>query len=201
MAEFQERVGRQNVNERIADGFVKEGVFTGGYCLNPVTDRKIPIYAANFVLLEYGTGAVMAVPGHDQRDYDFAIKYELPIVEVVRPDKEEDRIVNTGLAWTGPGVLVNSGPFDGLDYETAKIKIGEHFAERDLGGPTISYRLRDWGISRQRYWGAPIPVIHCDKCGVVPVPESDLPVVLPENVEITGIGGSPLAQVADPSST
>ena len=197
VAEFQSRVAKQNVNERIAEGFVKEGVFTGGYCTNPMTNEKIPVYAANFVLLEYGTGAVMAVPGHDQRDYDFAVKYELPIVEVVRPDKEENRITNTGEAYTGPGVLVNSGPFDGLDFETAKIKIAEHFAERDLGGPTISYRLRDWGISRQRYWGAPIPVIHCPKCGVVPVPESDLPVVLPENVEITGIGGSPLAQVEE----
>ncbi len=197
VAEFQSRVAKQNVNERIAEGFVKEGVFTGGYCTNPMTNEKIPVYAANFVLLEYGTGAVMAVPGHDQRDYDFAVKYELPIVEVVRPDKEENRITNTGEAYTGPGVLVNSGPFDGLDFETAKIKIAEHFAERDLGGPTISYRLRDWGISRQRYWGAPIPVIHCPKCGVVPVPESDLPLVLPENVEITGIGGSPLAQVEE----
>jgi len=197
VAAFQAKVAGQNVNERIAEGFEKEGVFTGGYCKNPMTGQKIPIYAANFVLLEYGTGAVMAVPGHDQRDYDFAVKYDLPIVEVVRPENEADRVGTAKAAWTGPGILVNSGRFNGLDHETAKVEIGRHYQELGLGGPTISYRLRDWGISRQRYWGAPIPVIHCQECGVVPVPYADLPVVLPEEVEITGTGGSPLARVAE----
>lgn len=199
--EFVARVANQSTEERIADGFEKEGVFTGGYCLNPVTGWKIPVYAANFVLMEYGTGAVMAVPGHDQRDYDFAIKYGLDVVEVVRADNDEDRTPTDGqpgTVWVGDGDLVNSGEFNGLRVAEGKKAITAHLAERDLGGETVSYRLRDWGISRNRYWGAPIPVIHCDQCGAVPVPVDQLPVELPiTDVELTGTGGSPLEQLPE----
>jgi len=196
VAQFVDKVKRQNVIQRTAEGYEKEGVFTGGYCRHPMTGARIPIFAANFVLLEYGTGAVMAVPAHDQRDYDFAVKYDLPIVEVVRPEDESLSMEATGAAYVGPGRMVNSGQFDGLENERAKKDIAAHLEARGLGGLTVTYRLRDWGVSRQRYWGAPIPVVYCDKCGVVPVPETDLPVVLPEEVEITGSGRSPLERVA-----
>ena len=171
----------------------KEGVATGAYCRHPVTGARIPIWVANFVLMEYGTGAVMAVPAHDQRDFEFARKYGLPIRVVVQPSGERLDPAAMKEAWEGPGALVESGEFDGLESDAAKARIAAWLAERKQGGPTVSFRLRDWGISRQRYWGAPIPVVYCDGCGVVPVPEKDLPVVLPEDVVLTGVGGSPLA--------
>jgi leucyl-tRNA synthetase len=183
---------RQDQIKRTAATTEKEGVFTGGYCLNPMTGARMPIFAANFVLMEYGTGAVMAVPTHDQRDFEFAKQYGLSLIVVVQP---EDKILSADTmteAYEGEGVLVNSGKFNGMSSPKAREAIAKHLEEKGLGGAKISYRLRDWGISRQRYWGAPIPIIYCEKCGTVPVPEKDLPVVLPSNVEVTGMGESPL---------
>lgn len=177
--------------------YEKEGVFTGSYCINPVTGWKMPIYIANFVLMDYGTGAVMAVPSHDERDFKFAKKYNLPIVVVIQPEGKTLKPEEMEEAYTGQGYLVNSGEFNGLFNEEAKEKIADFLEKKGIGKRKINYRLRDWGISRQRYWGAPIPIIYCDKCGKVPVPEEDLPVVLPENVNITGKGGSPLADVPE----
>jgi leucyl-tRNA synthetase len=171
----------------------KEGVATGAFCRHPITGVRLPIYVANFVLMEYGTGAVMAVPAHDQRDFEFARAYDLPIRVVVQPEGEKLDPGTMAAAWEGPGRLVESGEFTGLDSESAKGRIAAALAERARGGPTVSYRLRDWGVSRQRYWGAPIPIVYCDRCGTVPVPENALPVVLPEDVALTGTGGSPLA--------
>jgi leucyl-tRNA synthetase len=184
---------RQDKIKRTAETTEKEGVFTGGYCLNPMTQARMPIFVANFVLMEYGTGAVMAVPTHDQRDLEFAKKFGLPLIVVIQP---EDRVLDARAmteAYEGEGFLVNSGPFNGMDSVKARENIAQYLAEKGLGGSRISYRLRDWGISRQRYWGAPIPIIYCGRCGTVPVPEKDLPVVLPSNVEITGMGKSPLS--------
>ena len=179
---------------RTADFTVKEGVFTGRYCLNPVTNEKIPIYVANFVLFDYGTGAIMAVPTHDQRDFEFAEKYGLKLRVVINPpDRELNEEAMTG-AYEEEGILVNSGPFDGQRNLAALDSIAEYLDSKGLGHKTINYRLRDWNISRQRYWGAPIPVIYCDKCGTVPVPEEDLPVVLPLDLDMSPNGRSPLPQ-------
>ena len=159
----------------------KKGVFTGKYCINPFNGNKIPVYIANFVLMEYGTGAVMAVPAHDQRDFEFAKKYNLPITPVVIPDGVELSVENMVEASTEPGKLINSGDFSGMDSVESQKVIIAHAQKNDFGTDLITYRLRDWGISRQRFWGAPIPMIHCDHCGVVPVPDSELPVTLPED--------------------
>jgi leucyl-tRNA synthetase len=190
VAALAARVRGQPRAERAA---TKEGVATGAYCRHPITGARIPIFVANFVLMEYGTGAVMAVPAHDQRDFEFARRYGLPVRVVVQPPGERLDPASMQEAWEGPGSLVESGDFTGLESEAAKARIAAWLAERKLGGPTVSFRLRDWGISRQRYWGAPIPVVYCEGCGVVPVPETELPVVLPEDVVLTGVGGSPLA--------
>jgi leucyl-tRNA synthetase len=171
----------------------KEGVATGAFCRHPLTGERLPIWVANFVLMEYGSGAVMGVPAHDQRDFEFARTYDLPVRVVVQPPGERLEPAAMEAAWEGPGTLVGSGTFDGLDSETGKARITEALADRQLGEARVTYRLRDWGISRQRYWGAPIPVVYCDRDGVVPVPESELPVVLPVDVVLTGRGGSPLA--------
>ncbi len=189
---FVDRVAGQDKIVRSSGEMEKEGIFTGGYCLNPVTGKRIPIFAANFVLYEYGTGAVMAVPAHDQRDFEFAKKYGLPIVVVVQPDGEEFSAETMSGAYEGPGRMANSGPFSGLGNEEGKREITRHFEGRGIGRGKVQYRLRDWGVSRQRYWGCPIPVIHCEKCGIVPVPESELPVVLPENLPYTRERGNPL---------
>ncbi|MCI5129845.1 MAG: leucine--tRNA ligase, partial [Candidatus Electrothrix sp. AUS3] len=161
----------------------KHGIFTGKYCFNPFTNERVPIYVANFVLMEYGTGAVMAVPAHDQRDFEFAQKYGLPVRPVVQPEKKVDSerldSENMESAWEGDGILADSGPFNGLPSTEAKKAIIDHAKTQGFGQAHITYRLRDWGISRQRYWGTPIPVIHCDICGVVPVPAEHLPVLLP----------------------
>ena len=157
----------------------KKGVFTGACCINPFNGERVPIYVANFVLMEYGTGAVMAVPAHDQRDFEFARNYNLPIRIVVQPVEHTTEDNTLDEAYIGSGVLVHSGEFNGMDSESAKQAIIARAERQGFGRSHVTYRLRDWGISRQRYWGAPIPVIHCDKCGIVPVPESDLPVVLP----------------------
>jgi len=192
---FVRKVRKMDKIARTADDYEKEGVFTGSHCINPATGRRIPVFLANFVLMDYGTGAVMAVPSHDQRDFEFARKYDLPLTVVIQPEGEPLDPTTMEEAWTGSGTLVNSGPFDGLDNEKAKEKIAEWLKEQGIGTATVNYRLRDWGVSRQRYWGTPIPVIYCDCCGIVPVPEEQLPVVLPTDVEFTGEGGSPLARI------
>jgi leucyl-tRNA synthetase len=172
----------------------KEGVFTGAYCTNPFTGENIPVYLANFVLMEYGTGAVMAVPAHDQRDFEFARKYGLPIRVVIQPAGSILRAEDLTEAYVDEGVMVNSGAFSGLGNIDGKEKIAEHLEKERWGKKTIRYRLRDWGVSRQRYWGTPIPIIYCDGCGVMPVPEDQLPVTLPIDVPFTGKGRSPLAE-------
>ncbi|HFQ90095.1 MAG TPA: leucine--tRNA ligase, partial [Desulfobulbus sp.] len=181
-AEVQEFIRRTLVEKQrasVEDELEKKGVFTGAWCINPFNGERVPIYVANFVLMEYGTGAVMAVPAHDQRDFEFARKYNLPIRPVIQP---QDTILDgTAMeaAWEGPGVLVDSGPFTGMASGEARKAIIRHAEEQGFGRAQTTYRLRDWGISRQRYWGAPIPVIHCPACGIVPVPEDELPVLLP----------------------
>ncbi len=179
----------------VVEELAKEGVFTGCYCLNPVTGWRMPIYVANFVLMEYGTGAVMAVPAHDQRDFEFAQKYGLPIVVVIQPPDRTLTPATMTAAYEEPGILVNSKKFDGMASEAAKEAITAALESQGLGSRTVHYRLKDWGISRQRYWGAPIPILYCDTCGIQTVPEADLPVVLPLDVAISGEGGSPLAKV------
>ena len=159
----------------------KKGIFTGKYCINPYNGNKVPVYIANFVLMEYGTGAVMAVPAHDQRDFDFAKKYDLPITPVVIPEGAELSSENMTEASTETGLLINSGEFSGMESLASQKTIIAHARNNNFGSDLITYRLRDWGISRQRYWGAPIPMIHCDTCGVVPVPDTDLPITLPED--------------------
>ena len=193
---FIDKVKRQDKTKRTSDDFEKEGVFTGSYCVNPVTEHKMPIYLGNFVLMDYGTGAVMAVPTHDQRDFEFARKFNLPMVVVIEPQGVLLNPETMNEAWTGPGCLINSGEFDGMANEAAKEAIADALERRSIGKKTINYRLRDWGVSRQRYWGTPIPIVYCDDCGMVPVPEQDLPVILPTDVPFTGEGGSPLAKSA-----
>ncbi|HEX9934989.1 MAG TPA: leucine--tRNA ligase [bacterium] len=168
----------------------KTGVFTGSTCVNPVNGERVPIWIADYVILTYGTGAVMAVPGHDERDFDFAKKFRLPIREVISPDGTPHDILEK--AFVEPGVMVRSGPFTGERSETGWQKVIDDLAKKGTGGPKTHYRLRDWLISRQRYWGAPIPIVYCGKCGMVPVTEDKLPVLLPEKVEFTGTGESPL---------
>ncbi len=189
---FVQKVSSQ---ERSADGiekYEKEGVFIGAHCINPGTGEKIPIYTANFVLMGYGTGAIMSVPAGDQRDFDFARKYGLDIRVVVQPEGEVLESSSMTQAYTGGGVMVNSGQFNGMDSKEAMEAISDWLEEKGRGKKAISYRLRDWGISRQRYWGTPIPVIHCPSCGVVPVPQEDLPIRLPEEANLLAKGGSPL---------
>ena len=191
--EFVDRTLKMDSFMRTADFTTKEGVFSGRYCINPVTDEKIPIYVANFVLFDYGTGAIMAVPTHDQRDFEFAKKYGLPLQVVIQPEDQEDlKVENMTEAYVDEGVLVNSGPFDGQGNLAALESIAEYLENKGWGYQTVSFRIRDWGISRQRYWGTPIPIIYCDTCGTVPVPEKDLPVVLPLDLDMQTNGGSPL---------
>ena len=170
----------------------KEGVFTGKHVINPVNGKKIPIWIANYILMEYGTGAIMAVPAHDDRDFEFARQYKLPIEVVIDDPKKSIDPSVMNAAYTEEGVMVNSGPFNGIGSIAAIDKIADYFEEKGFGKRAVQYRLRDWLISRQRYWGAPIPMIYCPKCGTVPVPEKDLPVILPEDVEFRPTGESPL---------
>jgi leucyl-tRNA synthetase len=172
----------------------KTGVFTGAYAVNPYTQAEIPIWVSDYVLMDYGTGAVMAVPAHDERDFAFAQKFNLQVIEVVRPKSQVDVEIPLEKAYTDDGVLINSAEFTGMTNIEAKEAIVEKGEREGFASKKVHFRLRDWLVSRQRYWGSPIPVIHCDDCGVVPVPESDLPVELPEDVEFTGAGGSPLAK-------
>ncbi len=172
----------------------KEGVDTGKKAINPYNGKEIPVWISNYVLMEYGTGAIMAVPAHDQRDFEFAQRYSLPILEVIVPEGEPPK-GKLDEAFEGYGVLVESGPFSGLKSEEAMEKMARHAEENNFGRKSVLYRLRDWGISRQRYWGTPIPIIYCQKCGIVGVPYRDLPVLLPPEVEFTGEEGSPLENV------
>ena len=172
----------------------KTGVFTGSYATNPITNQQIPIWVADYVLMTYGSGAIMAVPAHDERDYEFAKKYDLPITQVIKPADSAGE-----LPYTGPGVLMNSGQFDGQDSEQAKQAITQKLQLHGQAKKAVNYKLRDWVFSRQRYWGEPIPIIHCEHCGTVPVPEDQLPVELPpvESYQPTGTGESPLAAVEE----
>lgn len=187
---YKEEAAKQSEIERQSISKDKTGVFTGSYAINPINGREVPIWVSDYVLASYGTGAVMAVPAHDERDFAFATKFNLPIQRVITNKKGEE----VELPYCEHGILVNSGEFDGLTTAEAKEKIVEKLAKQELGSKKVNYRLRDWLISRQRYWGAPIPVVYCDDCGVVPVPEKDLPVELPYNVEFAPDGKSPLAK-------
>jgi leucyl-tRNA synthetase len=191
---FAESAKLAKRGDRAVDLLEKEGVFTGSYCVNPMTQQKMPIYVANFVLMEYGTGAVMAVPAHDQRDFEFARKYGLPIRVVIKPEGAVDAPTLDELtaAFEEDGVLVDSGDYSGYPSAQARDVITTALTVLGLGGRQVHYRLRDWGISRQRYWGAPIPIVYCDRCGTVPVPAEDLPVRLPLDLELPPNGGSPL---------
>ncbi len=189
---FIDKTLRLDSYVRTADFTEKEGMFTGRYCLNPVTHEKIPIYVANFVLFDYGTGAIMAVPTHDQRDFEFAKKYGLSLRVVIQPPGEPLKEEAMKEAYEGEGTLVNSGPFDGQGNLEALDDIADYLESEGLGHKTVNYRLRDWNISRQRYWGTPIPIIYCDTCGSMPVPEEDLPVVLPLDLTMGPNGASPL---------
>ncbi len=195
--QFVERISLQDRSARTIESYEKEGVFTGAYCLNPMTGKRMPVYTANFALMEYGTGAVMSVPAHDQRDFDFARKYGLEIIVVVKPENSDLDPKTMTEAYAGKGVMINSGQFNDRDSGKALDDIADYLEGNNLGKRTVSYRLRDWGISRQRYWGAPIPVIHCDGCGIVPVPEEELPVILPEQVDMLAGGKSPLSTLDD----
>ncbi len=201
VADFIDRMALQDRSVRALETYEKEGIFTGAYCINPVNQRRMPVYTANFALMEYGTGAVMSVPAHDQRDFDFARKYGLDIVVVVNPPDEPLRSEEMTEAYTGDGVMVNSGPFDGMDNREAMDKIADHLKGMGRGEKTVNYRLRDWGISRQRYWGAPIPVVHCPACGIVPVRDEDLPILLPEDADLLEGGRSPLPSLASFTGT
>ena len=187
---YKEEAIKQSDIERQSSTKEKSGVFTGAYAINPINGKEVPIWVADYVLASYGTGAVMAVPAHDERDFAFATKFNLPINRVIAPKDG----LEVELPYCEHGILVNSGEFDGLTTKEAKVKIVEKLAESNEGSQKVNFRLRDWLVSRQRYWGAPIPMIYCEKCGTVPVPEKDLPVQLPYDVEFAPDGKSPLAK-------
>ena len=194
--EFIHRVKNQPKSERESEEIKKEGIFTGRYLINPVNNEKIPLWITNYVLLAYGTGAVMAVPAHDQRDFEFAKEYNLPIKIVIQnPDAKNQKAKDLKEAYINNGIMVNSSQFDGIDNQEAMGKIADWMESKKIGRCAVSYRLRDWLISRQRYWGAPIPIVYCEKCGVVAVPEEDLPVLLPEKIAFKPTGESPLKDV------
>ncbi|MPZ16465.1 MAG: leucine--tRNA ligase [Luteitalea sp.] len=200
-AAFRAEAGRFRTQDRIArlSGEIeKEGFDTGRTATNPFTGQPVPIWVANFVIGGYGTGAIMAVPAHDQRDLEFARKYSLPVKVVVQPRGDDPLVAETmPEAYTAPGVMVDSGEFTGLDSDEAWTRMADHAEARGIGQRAVQFRLKDWGVSRQRYWGTPIPIVHCSRCGLVPVPDDQLPVVLPRLVEFTGRGQSPLAQMPE----
>ncbi len=195
IAAFIEECVQTDAAEATLETMEKKGMPLGISAIHPLTGDEVPLWVANFVLMSYGTGAVMAVPGHDERDWEFAKKHGVPIKQVIAPADGSDIDIQEQV-FIEKGVLVNSGKYDGMDYDTAFNAIADHFEETGRGRRTINYRLRDWGVSRQRYWGAPIPIIYCDDCDAVPVPEDDLPVVLPEDVKVTGTG-SPLKDMPE----
>lgn len=190
--EFIKKMQFLNELDRTATDVEKEGVFTGRYVINPLNGDKIPLYLGNYVLADYGTGVVMAVPAHDQRDFEFSKKYNLPIKVVIQPEGEKLDGEKMTEAYIDTGYLANSEQFDGIKSDEAIEKIIDYIEEKSFGERKVNFKLRDWLISRQRYWGAPIPIIYCDECGIVPVPEEDLPVVLPTDVKIEGVGKTPL---------
>jgi len=192
-----DRFRAQDRAARLSGEIEKEGFFTGRHAVNPFTKRLVPIWIANFVLGEYGTGAIQAVPAHDQRDFEFAKKYDLPIEVVIQPDGEPLAGDTLAAAYIDYGRLVDSGKFSGLTSAEAIQHMGAFVEQQGIGQRTVQFRLKDWGISRQRYWGTPIPMIYCDACGIVPVPDDQLPVVLPKVAQFTGRGDSPLAQVLE----
>ena len=192
---FVAHEGGRSIEDRFAEGAAKLGVFTGRHAVHPFTGEPIPIWAANFVLMDVGTGAIMSVPAHDERDHAFATAYGLAIRAVVVPSS--GGAPPGGDPFTEDGILRGSGAFDGLPSAAARERLAAIVAERGIGSATVTYRIKDWGISRQRYWGTPIPVVHCEGCGIVPVPDDQLPVLLPERAPLTGSGGSPLAQVPE----
>jgi len=192
---FVKKIRDENITQRSATDAKKEGIFTGCFAINPVNNRKIPLWIANYVLMEYGTGAVMAVPAHDQRDFEFAKQYKLPIEVVIDNPKKPLSPDSMEAAYVDNGVMVNSSPFDGISNRDAMEKIADYMEKKSIGKRTVHYKLRDWLISRQRYWGAPIPIIYCEKCGIQTVPEKNLPVILPENMEFKPRGESPLKEV------
>ena len=193
---FIKKVKSQAEMERTSPQSSKDGIFTGSFAINPMTQQEIPIYIANYVLMGYGTGAIMAVPAHDQRDFDFAKKYDLPIKAVIQPHDLEEKLNGATMqkARSDDGYLINSQRFNGLTVQKAFETIADYMEKENIGEREINYRLRDWLISRQRYWGAPIPMIYCEKCGTVPVPEKDLPVLLPDDVKLSTTGVSTLAE-------
>ena len=183
-----------DLDQRFSETADKQGVFSGRHAINPFSGERLPIWIANFVLMEVGTGAIMSVPAHDQRDLDFAHTYGLTVRRVIEPLESTD---DAGSAFSGDGRLIDSGPYSGSTSAEARERMAAD-AERDgFGAATVTYRLKDWGISRQRFWGTPIPVVHCESCGVVGVPDDRLPVLLPEQAPLTGAGGSPLARVPE----
>lgn len=193
--EFVQKVCGMSEVSRTSNDYEKEGLFTGAYAVHPFTGEQVPIWVANYVLFEYGTGAVMGVPAHDERDWQFATKYSLAKKVVIQQPGKNITIEDMDGAYDGPGIMINSGEFNGLDSEQGKVAIAKWLEQKNIGKRHINYRLRDWLVSRQRYWGAPIPIIYCPECGIVPVPKDQLPVMLPENVEFTAGAVSPLATV------
>jgi leucyl-tRNA synthetase len=191
---FIDKVSKMSEIDRTAETFEKEGIFTGVYATNPVSGDKVPVWVGNYVIYEYGTGAVMGVPGHDERDFHFAKKYGLPIKIVIQNEDQSLRLEEMDTAYVDPGVMVASGPFTGLDSEAGRAQVTRFLEENGTGRGKITYKMRDWLISRQRYWGAPIPMIYCPKCGTLPVPKEDLPVVLPLGLQVAPEGPSPLAR-------
>lgn len=192
--EFQKKMEKLSEVVRTSTETEKEGMFIGAYAINPLSGERVPIWIANYVLLDYGTGVVMGVPAHDQRDFEFAKKYGLPIKVVINPPGMELSAEEMQEAYADDGVLVNSGTFSGMNNREAIKAITEFMEEKGLGKKAVNYKLRDWLISRQRYWGAPIPIVYCEKCGIVPVPEDELPVLLPDDVEFNPKGTSPLLE-------
>ena len=190
--EYQDKVQKMTDIERTSTTNEKTGVFIGRYAVNPLNGKEVPIFISDYVLMGYGTGAIMAVPAHDQRDFDFAKAFNLDIIPVVDPQNPEIDLYDLKEAFVAEGTMINSGEFDGLNNRDAIEKIADYLKEKGIGEKTVNYRLRDWLISRQRYWGTPIPMIYCEECGWVPEKEENLPVLLPTDVEFTGKGESPL---------